>query len=105
ELAEGGVPEFIGVASRLSDRERELAAGLLLPFDPDTFSAGTTPAPWHERLSGVLPRLEQRRWQDKTREYLGALAEIDANSNPADLRALRAEYLKHLSRRPGTKPR
>ena len=100
-LAEGRSPEFTGVASRLPGRERELAAGLLLPDDPGSLNPGTNPASWAERLSGLLPRLDERRWQDKTREYLGALAEIDPISDPADLRALRAEYLKHLSRRPG----
>ena len=104
-LAEGDRPEFTGVSPRLTDRERGLAAGLLLPEDPLALNQGTAPAPWLDRLAGILPRLEQRRWQDKTREYLGAIAEIDPIAESAVLRALRAEYLKHLTRRPTAKPR
>jgi len=103
--AEGRRPEFADLGSSLSSRERELAAGLLLPDDPLALNAGTAPAPWLDRLAALLPRLEQRRWQDKTRDLLGAIAEIDPIAEASDLRALRAEYLKHLSRRPVAKPR
>ena len=99
-LAEGEGPDFNRAAFRLSDRDRVLAAGLLLPFDPNPLPEGLRPASWLDRLAGVLPRLELRRWQDRLRDLEGALREIDPISQTADLRALRAEYLKHLNRRP-----
>lgn len=99
-LAEGQTPEFSGISPRLSDRERSLAAGLLLPYDPAPLPDEARPASWHDRLSGVLARLELRRWQDRHRDLQGALREIDPISQPVEHAALRAEYLKHLSRRP-----
>ncbi len=99
-LTEGESPDFDRAAFRLSDRDRVLAAGLLLPFDPNPLPEGLRPASWLDRLAGVLPRLELRAWGDTLRDLEGALREIDPISQTADLIALRAEYLKHLNRRP-----
>ncbi len=103
-LAEGTLPDFSRVAPRLNDRERSLAAGLLLPFDPAALNEGTsTPAPWQDRLDLALLSLEFRQWDERRRDLDGALKEIDPIANRADLDALRAEYSKHLKRRPGLK--
>ena len=99
-LAEGERPDFDRASFRLSDRDRVLAAGLLLPFDPNPLPEGLRPASWLDRLAGVLPRLELRAWGETLRDLEGALREIDPISQTADLIALRAEYLKHLNRRP-----
>ena len=100
-LAEGEHPEFFLVSLRLTERERALAAGLLLPIDPGVLNAGSAPpAAWLDRLATVLPRLELRQWQDGERNLYGALRESDPISDPASHRALNAEYLKHLERRP-----
>jgi len=100
-LAEGETPDFDRVSLRLSNRERALAAGLLLPFDPTPMPEGLRPASWLDRLEGVLRRLEWRRWEDRQRDLQDALREIDPISEPVQHLALRAEYLKHLNRRPG----
>ncbi len=103
-MSEGDVPEFSRVVLRLTDQERALAAGLLLPMDPGVLNPGTTPpVPWLDRLAAVLPRLELRQWQEKLRDLEGALREIDRISQPDDHKAILAEYLKHLDRRPDAK--
>jgi len=103
-LAEGERPEFSRVALRLTERERALGAGLLLPLEPAPPARGACPpAPWSDRLAGVLRRLAEREWEEKGRELKAALSEIDPILNPDDHRALYAEYLRHLNRRPDPK--
>jgi DNA primase len=104
-LAEGERPDFDRASFRLSDRERVLAAGLLLPFDRSPMSEGLRPASWLDRLQAILPRLELRRWENVQRELKAALQETDRTADPVLYQALSAEYLKHLSRRPGPKPK
>jgi DNA primase len=104
-LADGEYPDFARVSFRLSDQERALAAGLLLPMDPAPMREGTRPAAWLERVGGAVFRLEQRQWEDHLRELRAELQETDPVSEPERYQALRAEFLKHLSRRPGPKPK
>ncbi len=99
-LAEGEAPEFSRAALRLSEADRGLAAGLLLPIDPDPLPEAFRPASWSDRLAGIFRRLDARRWEAKLRDLKGALAEIDPRENPDDHRALHAEYLRHLVQRP-----
>jgi len=102
---EGESPTFDRVVSRLDDPlVRSLAAGLLLPINehsplPDNIQ----PAPWQDRLVGVLAQLTERDRQDRLRDLKGALEETDETANPDAYRALITEYRRLLNQRPDTK--
>lgn len=102
--AEGSTPTFERVALRLDDpAARALAAGLLLPLDPAPVPEAVRPAPWEERLAGILARLAERDRQDRLRDLKGALDETDETANPDQYRALQLEYRRLLNQRPGMK--
>jgi DNA primase len=102
---------FERVALRLEDPAiRALAAGLLLPLDsgpmPDVPTSGPSrsvrPAPWEERLEGVLARLDKRNREDRLNELQAELAATDQAIDPDVYNALRTEYLRIANQRPGT---
>lgn len=104
--AEGSTPTFERVALRLDDPAvRSLAAGLLLPMDPAPLPERSRPAPWEERLAGVLARIAQRDWEDQLRDLTDALKEmeLDPAADPEAYQALRRELYRHHSMRPDTK--
>lgn len=101
---EGQTPTFERVAMRLDDAEvRALAAGLLLPIESAPLPEDVRPAPWEDRLPGVLARLAERDRQDRLRDLKGALGETDEAANPDAYRALITEYRRLLNQRPDTK--
>jgi len=101
---EGEDPTFDRVASRLDEPEvRALAAGLLLPMDPAPLPESIRPAPWEDRLAGVLAKLAERERQDRIRDLTEALKETDATAFPEDYQALRIELYRVQSQRPDTK--
>jgi DNA primase len=101
---EGQAPTFERVALRLDDPEvRALAAGLLLPIEPAPLPEGVRPAPWQDRLAGVLVRLAGRERQGRLRDLKGALDETDETADPEAYRALLTEYRRLLNQRPDTK--
>jgi DNA primase len=100
----GHEPTFERVASRLDDAGvRALAAGLLLPIDPQPPPEGFHPGALDERLRGVLARIAQRDWRERLRDVQDALKETDANANPDEYRALQRELYRLYSKRPDTK--
>jgi DNA primase len=104
--SEGEPPTFERVALRLADPGvRALAAGLLLSIEPGPLNEDTKPpAPWPERLAGVLAKLDRRDREDRLREVEAALRETDAVNDPDGYRALRYERFKLLmNQRPDTK--
>ncbi|HMB08591.1 MAG TPA: DNA primase [Isosphaeraceae bacterium] len=101
---EGQEPTFERIALRLEDSEiRALAAGLLLPFDPQPPSEGMKPGPVDERLRGVLASIAERDRQQRLRDVQEALKETDAAANPDDYRALQRELYRLSTNRPDTK--
>jgi DNA primase len=100
---EGRLPTFDRVALRLDDPVRALAAGLFLPIERAPMPHDVRPAPWQDRLAGVLARLVERDRQDRLRDLKGALEETDENANPDEYRALQLEYRRLLNLRPDTK--
>ncbi len=101
---EGQEPTFERVALRLEDAGvRALAAGLLLPIDPQPVSEGVRPAPLDERLRGVLAKIAERDWRERLRDVQDALKETDATANPDEYRALQRELYRLYSKRPDTK--
>jgi len=101
---EGQTPTFERVAMRLDDPEvRALAAGLLLPIERAPLPDGVRPAPWQDRIVGVLARLAERDRHDRLRDLKGALDETDETVNPDAYRALITEYRRLLNQRPDTK--
>ncbi len=103
--SEGEPPTFERVALRLDDPgARALAAGLLLSIEPGPLNEDTKPpAPWAERLAGVLAKLDRRDREDRLREVEAALRETDEVNDPDGYRALRFERFKLLNQRPDTK--
>jgi len=102
--AEGHEPTFDRLAGRLDDPAlRSLAAGLLLPMDPAPLPEALRPAPWRDRLTGVLAQLAERDWRDRLRDLQGALAEVDPTARPDEHRALRSELLRLHHQRPGAR--
>ncbi len=102
--AEGLPPTFEHVTSRLDDPAlRALAAGLLLPMEPAPLSKGVAPAPWEERLAGILSRQAEREWESRLRDLKGALDETNETINPEEHRSLQIEYRRLLTQRPGKK--
>jgi DNA primase len=101
---EGQAPTFDRIVLRLDDPElRALAAGLLLPIEPAPLPDDVRPAPWLDRVSGVLARLAERERQDRLRDLRGALAETDEAADPDAYRALNTELLRLSLQRPGMK--
>jgi DNA primase len=102
--SEGLSPTFDRVALRLEDPDvRALAAGLLLPLDPQPASAGVEPAPSTERLRGVLNRIAGRDWEMRWRDVTEAIKQTDPVSHPDEYRALVLEQSRLSSQRPDTK--
>ncbi len=102
--AAGHEPTFDRIASRLDEGGvRALAAGLLLPLDPQPVAEGVRPAPLDERLRGVLARIAERDWRERLRDVQDALQETDANTSPDEYRALQRELYRLYSMRPDTK--
>ena len=101
---EGQPPLAEAVMDRLDDpRVRALVAGLLLPPDPNPLPEDVRPAPWQDRLKGVLATLERRERQHRLRDLRRALDETDENDNPDAYRALQLEYRRLMTQRPDTK--
>ena len=101
---EGQVPTSAEVMNRLDDPQvRALAAGLLLPVDPAPLPEDVRPAPWQERLKGVLATLAKRQRQARLHDLRRALAETDEAASPEAYRALQLEYRRLMNQRPDTK--
>lgn len=101
---EGRSPRAEDVMVRLDDpRVRALVAGLLLPPDPNPLPEDVRPAPWQDRLKGVLATLENRERQHRLRDLRRALSETDENDNPDAYRALQLEYRRLMTQRPDTR--
>jgi DNA primase len=102
--AEGQGASAPGVMDRLDDPQaRALAAGLVLPIDPVPLPEEVRPAPWQDRLKGVLASLAERQRRNRLRDLGRALAETDETANPDAHRALQLEYLRLMTQRPDTK--
>ena len=102
-LARDQTPDFASVAPNLSDRERALAASLVMPADPAPMPEKSAPAPWGDRLPGLLSRIELRQWRQRQRDLEEAMRETDRVAHPDEYRALHAEYHRVLKRAPGAK--
>lgn len=101
---EGQVPSCEHVMLRVEDPQiRALAAGLTLPMDSSPLPEDVRPAPWQDRLKGVLATLAERERQNRLRDLRRALEETDEHANPDAFRALELEYRRLLNQRPGTK--
>jgi DNA primase len=101
---EGQSPRAEEVMLRLDDPQvRALAAGLLLPMDPAPLPEDVRPAPWQDRLKGVLGTLAERERQNRLRDLRRALAETDEVTDPDAYRALQLEYRRLMNQRPDTK--
>lgn len=92
--AEGQEPSFDRAAARLEAEARSLAAGLLLPVDPQPVADSIRPAPATERLGRLLARLEERRWRLRLRVIEASLR--DPETPAEDLAGLRAERFRAL---------
>jgi DNA primase len=102
--AEGQSPRCQEVMLRLTDaRVRQLAAALASSMDSAPLPDEVRPAPWQDRLRGVLTTLAERERQGRLRDLGLALAETDEAANPDAYRALRLEYLRLMFQRPDTK--
>ena len=89
---------------RLDDPQvRALAAGLVLPIDPVPLPEEVRPAPWQDRLQGVLARWPSGSGRTGSGTSGRALAETDEAANPDAYRALQLEYLRLMTQRPDTK--
>jgi DNA primase len=101
---DGQLPRCEEVLIRLEDPQvRALVAALTLSMDSAPLPEDVRPAPWQERLSGVLSTLAERERQNRLRDIGLALAETDEAANPVAYRALRLEYLRLMFQRPDTK--
>ena len=101
--AEGTPSEFTRVAARLGEAERALAAGLLLPSDPLNLSGRVPPPSWLLQLEQTLAQFEERNHREQLRALRDALDSTDKLANPAEYRALFAEYSRLLTQRPESK--
>ncbi len=101
--AEGQEATFERVSLRLSEAERSLAAGLLLPFDSAPHPERLQPATWEERLAEALEAFADREWRNRLRDIKGAMDEIDPVANPDEYQALRLEYFRLYQQRPDTR--
>jgi DNA primase len=101
--AEGMVAGFDEVATRVGDVERSLAAGLLLPVDPQPFSKWVTASPWADRLEGALRQWNERNWRQRVQSLERQLAEIDRENAPEEYESARRAYLMLHHQRPDTR--
>jgi DNA primase len=100
---EGDSPSYEKVMLRLDDPQaRAVAAALILPIDPAPLPAEVRPAPWRERLEGVLVRLAERERQRRLRDLRQALMVTNAASEPEAHRALQLEHRRLMNQRPDT---
>jgi DNA primase len=101
---EGQAPLCEDVLLRLDDPQiRALAAALTLSMDSAPLPEEVRPAPWQERLKGVLATLAERERQSRLRDIRLAMAETDEAANKDAYTALRLEYLRLMFQRPDTK--
>jgi DNA primase len=101
---QGQATQAEDIILRLDDsRVRALAAGLLLPMDPNPLPDDVRPASWQERLKGVLGTLAERERQSRLRDLRRALDETDEAVDPVTFRALQVEYRRLMTQRPDTK--
>lgn len=98
--AEGQNVDFERIASRLADAERSLAAGLLLPHDPQPSSGWVRAAAWDQRLRGALDRFDQRRRTNRLQALRRALQNLDPAQHAAEYETLRREFLLLHQQRP-----
>jgi DNA primase len=95
---EGLSPTCQEVMLRLEDpAARALAAALTSAMDSAPLPEDVRPAPWPERLKGVLATLAQRERQNRIRELRRAMDEALQANNPETHRALQLEYLRLLT--------
>ena len=98
--AEGTIPTFDRVASRLDDGElRALAAGLQQPADDPNavmLERGAS-APLEQRLNQVLVRFDDRERKFRLKDVQAALAETDPKSDPVGYQALQRELFQLLT--------
>jgi DNA primase len=100
---EGQPPLCEAVLLRLDDPQvRALAAALTLSMDSAPLPEDVCPAPWLDRLKGVLSTLAERERQNRLRDIRLALVETDEQTNKEAYTALRLEYLRLMFQRPDT---
>ncbi len=80
--SEGLAPESSRVLLRLTDREKALAVGLLMPSDPQPFTDRVRPASWSDRLEGILLCLVRREWEERKPRPRGRVARKRPNFEP-----------------------
>ncbi|QEH33024.1 DNA primase [Aquisphaera giovannonii] len=103
-LAEGAEPTCEQVMLRLDDpRLRSLAAAMTLSMESAPLPDDVRPAPWRDRLKGLLDTITRRERQSRIRDLGLALDETDEKADPEAYRALRLEYLRLMFQRPDTK--
>jgi DNA primase len=103
--AEGVEATFDRVSDLLDDADRSLAAGLLLPADPNPLPQRVRQPAWEEQLALLLDRFAERAWSDRLRDLKGAMEEVDPAENPAEYEALRLEYFRLHHQRPEARRR
>ena len=92
------------VMLRLDDPQvHNLAAGFLLPLDPQPLPENVRPASWQDRLKRVLGTLAERERQKRLGDLRRALAETDEVTDPDAYRALQLEYRRLMNQWPDTK--
>jgi DNA primase len=98
--AEGQPATFERVSLRLEEPSlRALAASLVGEIDPAPLPEGVRPAPWQDRLAGVLARVAERDREERFRAVEEALKGVDPVADPEAYRALNVELFR-LSKRP-----
>lgn len=100
---EGEAPTFENVSARVGETARSLAAGLLLPVDPQPTSKWVPATCWSDRLDGVLRQRSQRAWHESVERLERRLAEVDRLTNPEEYESIRRVYLQLHKQRPDTK--
>jgi DNA primase len=101
---EGEVASLDRVTLRLDDpHQKALAIELTQPIESAPLPEKAQPAPWPERLEGVLAALAERARQDRLRNLKEMLSGMDSEADPDTHSALSLEYLRLLGQRPGTR--
>jgi DNA primase len=101
---EGQSPSIAEVMHRLDDPQiHDLAAGFLLPLDPEPMPENMRLASWQERLKHSLETLAERERQHRIGDLRRALAETNESTEPDAYRALQLEYRRLITQRPDTK--
>jgi DNA primase len=101
--SEGQSPSYANLMVRLEDPAvRALAASLVTGSalsvpDPGRFRENVRPAPWRERLEGMLIVLEKRQRHARLKDLKRSLDETDEQSDPEAYRALQLEYHRLLT--------